>query len=484
MIARKPGRSFARGGRVLPAVRMPCLALALVLGGGAANAQGLRGSFDTLPGADDDFSPYALGPTPSGIFSPETGIEPADPYGLDPGPVEPELPPGTAPPELPEPPIVQRRRPPPVEEDPYAQLGIRAGAFLVKPSIELYGGYDSNPGSDDPPEGSLVGRTVSRLDVESDWARHAFRGRLEHGYRAYDQFPERDAPRYSADAALRLDARHDLRLDFALRGAVDSETRGDPELIGVTTISENKRLGASAGFTWKPNRLSIGMAGELDRRVFEDEDLKDRNYKDYDVRLRSGYELHPGLEPFVEVAGNQRIYDREVNDSGVLHDAWGYRTYVGARVEPNPIWAFEGRIGYGHQEAEDPSLPPLDGIVGEAALIWRPSVLTELRLTAERDFESSTIECCAIAKRWRAGIGLEHEFRRWLILTGDIGFEQSQYTSIDYTVRQLDAELALEYKFNRTLSALGRVSYEKLDSSDSDENYDATIVEIGLRVQR
>jgi hypothetical protein len=34
------------------------------------------------------------------------------------------------------------------------------------------------------------------------------------------------------------------------------------------------------------------------------------------------------------------------------------------------------------------------------------------------------------------------------------------------------------------LSALGRITYEKLDSSDSDENYDATIVEVGLKLQR
>ena len=32
-----------------------------------------------------------------------------------------------------------------VEEDPYAQLGLRAGAFLVLPAVEVTGGYDTNP---------------------------------------------------------------------------------------------------------------------------------------------------------------------------------------------------------------------------------------------------------------------------------------------------------------------------------------------------
>jgi hypothetical protein len=110
--------------------------------------------------------------------------------------------------------------------------------------------------------------------------------------------------------------------------------------------------------------------------------------------------------------------------------------------------------------------------------------LTELRLNAERDFEASTIECCAIAKRWRTGLEFEHEFRSWLILTGEVSFENSYYETIDYTLKDFDAELALEYKFNRIVSAKARVAYERLDSSADGEDYDATIFEVGLRVQR
>ena len=33
-----------------------------------------------------------------------------------------------------------------VEEDPFAAVGFYAGTLLVKPAIEIYGGFDSNPG--------------------------------------------------------------------------------------------------------------------------------------------------------------------------------------------------------------------------------------------------------------------------------------------------------------------------------------------------
>jgi len=460
-------------GRLLHAARLRVSALLVAafafFPATAAYAQ-MRGSVDALPGQDNDFSPYALGAAPDSTF--ETPLP------------EPE---GEAPPSLVEPLRPTRRAPLPIEgsePDPYEQLGIRAGAFLLKPSIELFGGHDSTPNSYEEPEESLYWRTRGALDIESDWIRHALRARIEAGYESYDEFPDKDAPDYAADAALRLDAREDLRLDFALRAARDTDTSDDPELLGVTSTSENDRFAAVAGLTYKPNRFSIAPAVEVERRDFGDPDLADRDHSQYEVRLRTGYELSPAVEPFVEVSANERIYDLELNDGGIAHDSKGWRAYAGLRFEPDPIWAVEAKAGYGHQEAEDSLVSDLDGFVARGTLIWRPSVLTELRLNAERDFEASTIECCAMATRWRTGVELEHRFRDWLILTGEVSFENSHYEMTDYTLKDFDAELALEYKFNRTVSAKARVAYERLDSSADGEDYDATIFEVGLRVQR
>ena len=39
--------------------------------------------------------------------------------------------------------LLRRRTTP--EEDAFAQLGLRTGAFLVSPAVEIIGGYDTNP---------------------------------------------------------------------------------------------------------------------------------------------------------------------------------------------------------------------------------------------------------------------------------------------------------------------------------------------------
>lgn len=491
------------------------LALALILPSSAAEAQGLRGSMDTLRGAPAEMSPHALGPAQDTAFelrlnddeaseTPENDpfYDPIDAVETGAGAVsDTAIAPsqsGTAPaagraqpqaqPAVNTGPLDEqnrRRRDP--NENPYEQLGIRAGGFLIKPSLEVFGGYETNPGTAaSSPEGSAALRVRGEVAVESDWTRHALRGRIEVRDEAYEAYPDLGAPAYAADAALRVDARRDLRLDFALRGAVDSDTRDDRELIGVTTSSEydNTLLAGSGGFIWKPNRISIGLTGEGERRDYGDPDLADRDYTQSELRLRTGYELSPALEPFVEASLNERTYDQRINDGGVLHDSKGYRVYTGARFDPNPIWAFEGKIGYGFQEAEDANIPDLSGLLAEGTLIWRPSVLTQVHLNAARDFEASTVECCAIASRWRAGAAVTHEFRRWLVLTGDVRYEQTHYELTDYTLKDFTASLALEYKFDNRLSAIGRVAYEKLDSSLPSENYDSTRFEVGVRLQR
>ncbi len=489
MIELKTGRHLACGGGPLPSAgrfaRALCLALFAVLVPAAAHAQGLRGSFDALPGADPDMAPYALGPAPDTAFGTTA-------FGTD---IEPEpLAEDAAPPPLVVPEPKLRRRLKDLDEDPYSPLGIRAGAFFLRPAIELYGGYETNPMSANvDPQGSTYGRTEAELEVELDWARHAFRGRIEGDYIAYDEFPDLNAPSYLAEGALRIDARRDLRLDFALRSALDSQSPGDPDLPDdVRGRPENLRTGASAGAIWKPDRLSVGVIGELDRRVFEDAetnggaiiDNEDENYTAYEVRLRTGYELAPGLEPFIEVSGNERKYDLKLNDSGVLHDSSGFRTYLGVRAEPDPIWALEAKLGYGEQEAEDPGIPVLNGLVAQGSLIWRPSVLTTFTLAAEKDFTPTGRECCVIAKEFSVALSFEHEFRRYLILSGSLEFDQERYSLIDYTLRNLEAELGLEYRFNRTVSAKARVAHEQVDSTLPGEDYETSVIEVGLRVQR
>jgi hypothetical protein len=483
-----PGGGGRLPGRGICASLAVVAALLLVWSGSGALAQDIRGSLDPLPGADDDFAPYALGTAPDTAFADDPGNLAEEPL-VDPAVTDP----ANAAPLRAAPLEPRARKKLPMDDNPFDPVGIRAGAFLLRPSLEAYAGYESNPTSEESNGGSAYGRTLGRLDVESDWLRHAFRGRMEAEYTAYEAFEDLNAPRFAADAALRLDARRDLRIDLAARAELDSESPGDPEVPdGVKGRPQNLRTGAGGGITYKPNRLSLNLKGDVDRRDYDDVELNngttvdssDRNYTAYTLGLRTGYELDPGLEPFVEVEGNKREYDLEQNDSGVFHNADGYKVYAGVRVEPNPIWSFEGAIGYGHLEAEDPFEPKLDDLIGKVSLIWQPTVKTKVTLTAEKDVAPGGLDCCAVAREVSAGIEVEHELRRYLFFTAAVDYERSFYPRADYTLQDLSAEIALEYRFNRTVSARLRAAYELSDSSIPGDDYDTKLIELGLRFRR
>ena len=58
------------------------------------------------------------------------------------------------------------------EDDPYAPLGLRVGAFVLRPSLEQGLTWTSN--ANDSPEGgeAVLSETSLRLRAASDWSRH------------------------------------------------------------------------------------------------------------------------------------------------------------------------------------------------------------------------------------------------------------------------------------------------------------------------
>ena len=67
-------------------------------------------------------------------------------------------------------------------DDPYAPLGIPAGAFDLFPAVELIGGYNTNPGHEPGGNGASFYTVAPELRVQSNWARHEFKADLRGSY--------------------------------------------------------------------------------------------------------------------------------------------------------------------------------------------------------------------------------------------------------------------------------------------------------------
>ena len=94
------------------------------------------------------------------------------------------------------------------ETDPFEPLGVRAGAFLLRPTIEVDLGYDDNPGRQPGKvEGAAFTALAPSLDFASEWARHELRGSVSGEYTRYFGIEDPDRPKLDALISSRIDAR-------------------------------------------------------------------------------------------------------------------------------------------------------------------------------------------------------------------------------------------------------------------------------------
>ena len=148
---------------------------------------------------------------------------------------------------------------------------------------------------------------------------------MRGSYSEYPNVKGANRPEGEGRLGLRLDVSRDTQVDVEGRFQLDTQRPGSPDLnAAVTERPLVTTTGAAAGVTQRFNRLLVGLRGTVDRTVYEDAhltngkilDQSDRDSNQYGLRLRVGYELTPGVIPFVDVLADRREYDQRIDNSG------------------------------------------------------------------------------------------------------------------------------------------------------------------------
>jgi hypothetical protein len=394
---------------------------------------------------------------------------------------------------VPAPPPLQtprRKRP---DSDPYEPLGIRAGAFLLYPAVELKAGYDSNPARSENGGGSPLYVVAPELKLKSDWVRHELRADLRGSHSIYSDMTNLNRTTFDGKVNARLDATAKAKIDLEGRYALDSDAPGSPENpTDVRSPPRYSRAGATAGLTQGFNRFEVALKGVFDRTVYEAAKLNDgttldnsdRNYNQYGGTLRGSYELTPGIKPFVEGGLDTRAHDKRIDRSGFERDSDGVTWRAGTTFELTRKLTGEISAGYLTRRYEDARLRDLDGFIADASLTWLASALTTVRLTAKSAAEETTLlDVAGILKR-DVGIEVEHSFRRWLIGTARFGYGVDEYDGVGRKDHRYVAGTTLTYKLNPMMQLKGEFRHEWLRTDAVGENYDASTVLFGVRLQR
>lgn len=395
-------------------------------------------------------------------------------------------------------PVVPARRPraPLVEPDAFAPLGIRAGSFLLYPAVEITGGYDTNPGRFTGGPASSFILLAPELRVRSDWSRHQLTADINGNYVDYLDggfTPSLSRPELNARVDGRLDITSQTHADGEGRLLVGTDNPNSPNVeAGLSKLPIFTSVGGTAGVTHRFNRLELALRGSIDRTEYQDSEFtdgttasnKDRNLNDYGTTLRGSYELTPGLRPFVEIGADARVHDLNTDFFGFRRDSTGQTIKAGTTFELTRLITGDISVGYLTRAYEDPALQRLSGFIADGTVTWAATGLTTVTLAARSSVQESVLPGVSGELTRDLSLQVDHAFRRWLIGTLKAGYGLDTYVGLNREDQRYFASAGIVYKLSREIQVKGELRQEWLHSNVIGADYSASVVLLGLRLQR
>jgi hypothetical protein len=382
------------------------------------------------------------------------------------------------------------------EGDPYAALGIRAGSFLLFPSLDFSGVYTSNPQRvPGATSAALYGVGLAELQAQSDWQRHALNIDLIGSYTQYAEqlIPSLDVPYFSSKVDGRVDVTRNTQLYVENRYLLTTDNPGSPNLqAALARLPIDTDLGGTFGVVQEFNRLYVAALASFDRAVYqpsvltdgEQESNADRNFNQPAGILRVGYDPDPGLKPFVQVQEDERIHDQPFDRNKLQRDSVGTTAQIGADVDLFGSLTGEMAGGWLVRSYKDPTLPDISGFVANGALAWQATALTTAKLTAASEVYETIVAGASGQFSHDVALEVDHAFLRWLIGTAQVGYGTDNYVGSSLNDVRYFLSAGLIYKLTREVQIRGQVRQDWQFASEPGFTFTATSFLLGLHLQR
>jgi hypothetical protein len=382
------------------------------------------------------------------------------------------------------------------ERPDYAARGIRTGGLLFFPRLDLSEVYDDNIFRDpDGEEADLISVVSPNLRVRSDWNNHELAADIGADLGFYAFNPSEDFQDFHARFGGRLDvtSQSELRGIAAVERLHDDRDSPDDTAAIDPTVFYEYTVGAD--YVHRVGRIRYLVGGAVDRIDYLDNkqldaggnvvglDNDDRDRTEAGGRARVGYQFRPLSEIFVETQVARLIYDKVPDDNGFDREAMLYRAEVGIETDFDGIIFGELRAGYLAKDFDDPAFGLIDGPSFGGALTWNVTQLTTVTAEAERTIRPTTLQNSSGALATSAGITVDHELMRNVILEFNAAWRQSDYEDIDRLDDTFRVGIGAEYLVNRNFAVSARYSYGERFSNDPGAEYSNNLLSLTLQAK-
>ena len=387
--------------------------------------------------------------------------------------------------------VTQRKHP------GYEPLGLRLGVFRAWPALNLVLEQNDNVlATRDDERSDTIVHIEPSLEIRSDWPRHEAGAYARAAIHRYSDYSSQNTEDFAVGGFGRLDLRRSLRVSGELdwsRLTEDRTTPGSPDdsVVPVQFDRTSAALRAVKEF----NRLRL--SGRVGVREFEYDQGRslvggplDQSYRDRTVSsasVRADYALSPATALFLEVAGDERDYERSrPGGPGIIpidRDSRGVEILAGADFELSSL--IRGEIAAGHLEHsfDDPRIPDVSGLGVRGDLEWFPTPLLTATLRVGRTVEDNAIIQSGSHVESTVSLQADYELRRNIILSARGDWAEYDFRGIDREDERSHFAVGATYLLNRH-AGLG-LEYSRIDRSSSglDAGREAEVNRLMLRLK-
>jgi hypothetical protein len=367
---------------------------------------------------------------------------------------------------------------------PYAPLGIRAGSFLIFPSLGVSENYDDNVfATPHNTKDDFITLLQPLVRAQSNWTRHSLNVTVGGNIGFYANNPDEDYQDAFIQSNGRLDITRQNYVDAALNFGRAHEGRSDVENNrNQKHIPEIYQYGSSLSYTHLFNRLNVRVSGDFFRNDYAQGANSDRDANTYTAGLRTGYFISPRINTYLY--GNYIVQnrDRKVDSGGVERDTKAYVAGAGAAVELTRLITSDFRIGYTKQTYAEGSFSDQDGVAYELDLTWTPTQLTTVRATGSGGFVPTTSTGSGAQSNLQSVVGasFDHELLRNVHLGAHVTYTRDDFSGPSRTDNGVLVGGGVTYDLNRNFSVNAGYNYQQRWSDIPDDEFSRNLVTIGV----
>lgn len=361
----------------------------------------------------------------------------------------------------------------------YESVGLRAGSWMVYPSMTLGGLFDSNVFASNTDKRSDLALIVApTVRAHTLWERHEVDLQATARSYFYRQNPGLDQHNASLTGRSRIDIDHDRALLSRFEAAhlnVDVGTLSSP--AGAVQPTPYDLLSGDVAYRQEFNRLTASFGGRVtsynygstrsqDGRVIEQDSRDGQIYAWYG---RADYAFSPKLGFFGALEANRRDL-RGTPTQTFSSD--GYRALGGALIQFSPLILGEIGAGYGSQKFDSSQIEPASGPTYRTMLIWSPTRLIDVWFKAEQlvtqisDTSTTSVRARAIQ------LGVDYELLRNVVISASAMYEADKFIGQARKDNIYVTRAELKYLLNRFSSISLRHNYTQRDSNIPIISYD------------